>query len=178
MILIFYSNSFFFCFVNSILLYYYFTARFTMKEKYILFYIKANKVTLRKRKSKEINNYLNTKANINNISCFNQVATIFNLEKTFDSFFNSKLTTIVYNVNFLELEYNLVEKLLLMPRHEEIVRCVTNDGIEFESFVDPRIKKQVSDAAEDWLDHKIEEREKHEKILFAKVLAALQPVAL
>ena len=152
-----------------------FTARFTKEEKHILVSFKTNKVTL--RKNKQINNYLNTKTNINNISCFYQVATIFNLEKTFDSFFNSNLAYIVNNLKFLELEYVLVEKFLLMPRHKTTVIYI-DDCVEKQKFVDFMTEKKVLDAATSWLNHKSEERKKYKKVLLAKVQAALKPVPI
>ena len=154
-----------------------FTARITKEEKHILVSFKANKVTL--RNSEQINNYLNTKTNINNISCFYRVATIFNLEKTFDSFFNSNLAYIVNNLKFFELEYFLVEKLLVIPRHEATVICYRADGtVVKQKFVDFMTEWEVLDAANAWLDHKKDERKKHERVLLAKVQAAMKPIPI
>ena len=153
-----------------------FTAHFTKKEKNILVSFKANKLTLRKRKSKEINKYLNTKTNINNISCFNQVATVFNLKKRFYSFFKSKLSCIVNNLKFLELEYVLVKKLLLLPRHTKYIIDLRKGGVEIEKIVHDKIKEQVLNAAKAWLNHKSEERKEHEKLMLAEIQVALEPV--
>ena len=164
-----------------------FTARFTKEEKLFFFSFKANKVML--YKSKENENYLNKNTDINKISCFKQVAGIFNLQKTFDSFYKSDLTSIVNNVKFLELEYVLVEKLLTMPRHvyhiffsktgvleiKKVVHC-KEGGVEVQTYVTYETKKKVLDAAEAWLNYKKDERKKHEKDLLAKVQAALVPV--
>ena len=153
-----------------------FTARFTNEEKLFFVSFKENKVTL--RKSEANNSYLNTKANIYNISCFNQVAIIFNLKKKIDSLFNTNLANIVNNVNFLELEYALVEKFLLKPRHETTVIYMTDDSVEKQKFVDFMTEKKVLDATNAWLNHKSEERKKHKKIMLAKVQVALEPVPI
>ena len=155
-----------------------FTARFTKEEKLFFFSFKANKVML--HKSEENKNYLNTKTDINKISCFIQIATVFNLEKTFDSFFQSELNEIVNNLKFMELEYVLVKKLLLMPRHDKNVlhMDITTDSQKIEIIVKKDTKKQVLDATKAWLGHKSEERKKHEKCLLAKVQAALEPITL
>ena len=159
----------------------------TEEEKSFFVSFRTDKVIL--RNNRENSNYLNTKADIKNVSCFNQLATIFNLEKTFDSFFQSELNEIVNNVKFLELEYVLVEKLLTMPRHvyhiffsktgvleiKKVVHC-KEGGVEVQTYVTYETKKKVLDAAEAWLNYKKDERKKHEKDLLAKVQAALVPV--
>ena len=148
----------------------------TEEEKSFFVSFRTNKAIL--HKSIENNNYLNTKAVIKNVSCFNQVAKIFNLEKTFDSFFNSNVVYIVNNLKFYELEYVLVEKLLLFPRHAiSSYHINLSTGIaQIEKTVHNDTKRQVLDAAKAWLDHKSDERKRHEKIMLTKVQAALEPV--
>ena len=148
----------------------------TEEEKSFFVSFRTNKAIL--HKSIENNNYLNTKAVIKNVSCFNQVAKIFNLEKTFDSFFNSNVVHVVNNLKFLELEYVLVEKLLLIPRHVITRLHISKRTLSsrVEKVVRKDIKKQVFEAAKGWINHKSKERKKHEKIFLAKVQAALEPV--
>ena len=148
----------------------------TEEEKSFFVSFRSNKAIL--HKSIENNNYLNTKAVIKNVSCFNQVAKIFNLEKNFDSFFNSNVVHIVNNLKFYELEYVLVEKLLLIPRHN-ITRLhiyLSTRSKQVKKIVQKDTKKQILDAAKSWLGHKSKERKIHEKCLLTKVQAALEPV--
>ena len=151
-----------------------FTAHLTGEEKYFFVYFRQYKVIL--RNSEQINNYLNTNTDINNISCFNQLAKVFVLKKTFDSFYNSRLASIVNNVKFLELEYALAKNLLKKPRNKHLVILSRTECREVKTFVKWDTRKMILNAAKTWLGHKTKERIKYEKDLLAKVKAALGPI--
>ena len=128
-------------------------------------------------RNEDVISYLNTKTNINNISFFNRFARIFNLERTFNSFFKSELSTIVKNEKFLELEYDLVKRFLLLPRHiEHNPFCFTTvDGIDLELDFDIGCEERVLEAANAWLNHKTKERKNYKGVLLATLQAALKP---
>ena len=47
-----------------------------------------------------------------------------------------------------------------------------------QKFVDFMTEWEVLDAANAWLDHKKDERKKHERVLLAKVQAAMKPIPI
>ena len=68
---------------------------------------RENKVSL--YKNEDLNDYLNKNTSIENITCFNQIATVFNLKKTFSSFYQSNFDDLVKHKKILELGVAIIK---------------------------------------------------------------------
>ena len=116
--------------------------------------LKYNKLTLNEDVQIKISNHFQHKICLKNVISFLQLAKVFNLtglSKTVLRYIESCFTMVVESNKFLELDYNIVVKVLLSS----------------ELNIDTEI--EVFQAAEKWLSYNIKERGKFAKSLLLKV---------
>ena len=120
--------------------------------------------------NKEISDYLNKKINIKNVACFNKVARLFNLEKTFCSFFESDFNDIVNHKKFLELDVGFLLKLLEKPNFASwFVTRPLSDGRKQIKFTYFETKEKIDTAVNKWVSYNIGERKKYKEVIFATI---------
>ena len=106
------------------------------------------------------NNYffLNSNLSLKTIALFFQLAKVYNLNdlaiRTFN-FIQRYFGTVAETNNFLELDYNILEK--------KVSSCTLNIHSKIEIF----------NASERWLSHKFKDRSKHSKALLSNVRLSL-----
>ena len=119
-------------------------------------------------KNKEINDYLSRNTNIENIAVLNQIAVVFNLQKTFCSFFQSDFNDMVNHKKFLELDVVLVLKVLQQPNFPGwYVIPTVPPSVGRRQIMSTYVKKktEIFMAANKWVSHNIGERKKYGKVL-------------
>ena len=110
--------------------------------------------------------------NIKNLACFNQIAKLFNLEKTFCSFFQSDFNDIVDHKKFLELDVVFFLKLLQKPNFPRwyVTRpVIRSNGSKMIKYAYYEITEKLDIAVNKWVNHNIEERQKYEEIINATI---------
>ena len=148
------------------------SANLCEEDEHFFVNFRKNKITL--NKNKEINDYLNRNTTIENVSCFNQIAKVFNYEKTFESFFESNVFKITKHKKFLELEYVFVVKLLHEPKIPK-PQYVNSDAFvsklwERNQFIGTIYDKEnLIDAVNAWVNYNTEKRNKYEEVLMATI---------
>ena len=119
-------------------------------------------------KNKEINDYLSRNTNIENIAVLNQIAVLFNLEKTFCSFFQSDFNDMVNHKKFLELDVVLVLKVLQQPNFPGwyVIPTVPR-SVGRRQIMSTYLKKktEIFMAVNKWVNHNIGERKKYKNVL-------------
>ena len=124
---------------------------------------RENKVSL--YKNEDLNDYLNKNTSIENITCFNQIATLFNLEKDFCSFYQSNFDDLVKHKRFLELDVAIIQNLMQNPFFPrwKLTREITSIST-FRCLLNKN-KESATKAITAWVNCDIEERKKYEKNL-------------
>ena len=109
--------------------------------------------------------------NIKNLACFNQIAKLFNLEKTFCSFFQSDFNDIVDHKKFLELDVGFLLKILQKPNFPfwYVTRTLSLSGRKIIRSTYPENKQKIVTAVNKWVNHNIGERKKYEEIINATI---------
>ena len=127
---------------------------------------RQNKISL--YKNKNINDYLNKKTSIENVACFNQIATLFNLEKDFGSFYQSNFDDLVKHKRFLELDVAIFQKLMQNPFFSRwhLTRKMTGNFTYRRRFW--KNEETARNAVRAWVNHNEEERKKYEEDLLEK----------
>ena len=116
--------------------------------------LKFNEVVLREDVHRKISDYIQNKVNLQNLTTFYQLAKLFNLtkiSKIASDYIKRCFTLVVESKNFLELDYDLIGKLL------------ANSELKVDTEI------EIFEAAEKWLSYKIEERTKFAKSLLSKI---------
>ena len=125
-----------------------------------------NKISL--NKNEDIKDYLNKKTSIKNVACFNQIAKLFNLEKTFCSFYQSNFNDLVKHENFLESDVAIIQKLMQKPFFPRwhLKRGTTGNFTYICLFWEN--KETATNAVSAWVNSNVKERKKYEEDLLQK----------
>ena len=129
---------------------------------------RENKISL--NKNEDIKDYLNKKTSIKNVACFNQIATHFNLKKTFCSFYQSNFDDIVvHKKRFLELDVVIFQKLIQKPFFPRWLLTPEMTGNSSYKSLFETNKETTTNAISAWVNYRSEERKKYEKDLLEKI---------
>ena len=127
-------------------------------EKNLAFYLKLNKLNLKKSFSDKMSEYVADKITIRNVLSLFQISSIFELSNISIQTFNCIercFTILAETPQFLDLEYIVVAKVLLSSELH-----ITSE-------------REVFNAANDWLGYNIQQRSKFAKALLQKVRVPL-----
>ena len=127
---------------------------------------RENKVSL--YKNEDLNDYLNKNTSIENITCFNQIATLFNLEKDFCSFYQSNFDDLVENERFLELNVAIFQKLMEKPFFPRWLLTREMTGNFTYKCLFWKNNETIKDAISVWVNCNEEERKNYEEDLLEK----------
>ena len=110
--------------------------------------LKSNKIELDPHVKSKIYSHIKDKITPQNVATYYQLAYIFNMSNLFKvstNYIQRWFTTVAETNNFLELDFRLVEKVLL------------------DSDLDITTEIEVFNAADDWIGYNLKERSKYSK---------------